>query len=133
MRIGALAKTCGISVQALRFYERQQLLHPPQRAASGYRIYDDSHLKRIHFIQRAKELGFTLAETRAFLELRKQGTCPCADVKAVAESHLAETRRKLQDLKRFEKMLSQTISQWERLGTPQDAGDVICGLIESRS
>lgn len=130
MRIGALAKECGVSVQGLRFYERQQLLHPPQRTVSGYRMYDDSHRKRVRFIRRAKELGFTLAETRAFLALREEGTCPCADVKAVAEDHLAETRRKLQQLKRFERMLSRAIAQWERLGLPQDAGAVICGLIE---
>ena len=130
MRIGALAKECGVSVQALRFYERQQLLHEPERTESGYRIYDDSHTRRVRFIQRAKELGFTLTETRAFLALREQGNCPCSDVKTVAEAHLAETRRKLQELKRFERMLTKTITDWEKLGTPNDAGNVICGLIE---
>ena len=130
MRIGSLAKQTGVSVQALRFYERQQLLHSPERSQSGYRVYDESHAKRVRFIQRAKELGFTLAETRAFLALREQGNCPCADVKTVAEGHLAETRRKLQELKRFEKMLSKTIGDWEKLGMPEDAGNVICGLIE---
>lgn len=130
MRIGVLAKRCGISVQALRFYERQQLLDSPERSHSGYRVYDESHAKRVRFIQRAKELGFTLAETRAFLALREHGTCPCADVKNVAEGHLVETRRKLRELKRFERMLSKTIADWEKQGTPKDAGNVICGLIE---
>lgn len=130
MRIGTLAKECGVSVQALRFYEREQLLQEPERTASGYRIYDDSHKRRVRFIQRAKELGFTLAETRAFLALREQGNCPCADVKAVAEAHLAETRRKLQELKRFGRMLANTITEWEKQGTPKDAGNLICKLIE---
>lgn len=131
MRIGALAKRSGLSVQALRFYERQQLLQSPERTESGYRVYNQSHVQRVRFIRRAKELGFTLAETRAFLALRQQGSCPCAAVKAVAENHLVETRRKLQELKRFENMLSRTITEWEKQGTPRDAGAVICGLIEN--
>jgi MerR family copper efflux transcriptional regulator len=71
MRIGELASRAGLNVQTLRFYEREGLLRPPVRTASGYRSYADSDLERVRFIRLCQGLGFTLREIQQLLILHK--------------------------------------------------------------
>ena len=65
--IGELARRAGVAIDTVRYYERNQLLDPAGRLASGYRRYGDSELRRLRFIRRAKALGFSLADVRALL------------------------------------------------------------------
>ncbi|MEO7474382.1 MAG: MerR family transcriptional regulator, partial [Gemmatimonadales bacterium] len=67
VRISDIAKQAGVNVQTLRFYERRGLLPQPVRLASGYRNYDRAAVRRVRFIKRAQELGFTLAEINELL------------------------------------------------------------------
>ena len=69
LNIGKVAKACDVSVQAIRYYEREGLLEAPSRTASGYRQYSSAAVKRLRFIRRAKELGFTLDEIRNLLAI----------------------------------------------------------------
>lgn len=69
MRIGELAKRAGVSVQAVRFYERRRLLRTPRRTAAGYRIYTDSDLEIVTVIKKMQHFGFKLAEIRRVLQL----------------------------------------------------------------
>ncbi len=64
MQIGELAKRSGVTVQAVRFYERLKLLPEPQRKDSGYRVYSETDLKRLRFVRQGKSLGFSLDEIR---------------------------------------------------------------------
>lgn len=105
LTIGKVAKRAGIGVETIRFYEREQLLPEPARdPSSGYRRYPESTVSRLQFIARAKELGFTLRETRELLELRA-GPATCGTVRARAEDKLDDVRRKIQDLQRIERAL----------------------------
>jgi MerR family transcriptional regulator, copper efflux regulator len=74
MRIGELAVRAGVNIQTLRFYEREGLLRPPARTASGYRSYVDSDLERVRFIRLCQGLGFTLREIQHLLILHKSVT-----------------------------------------------------------
>ena len=74
MRIGELAARAGVNIQTLRFYEREGLLRPPARTASGYRSYVDSDLERVRFIRLCQGLGFTLREIQHLLILHKSVT-----------------------------------------------------------
>ena len=74
MRIGELAARAGVNIQTLRFYEREGLLRPPARSASGYRSYVDSDLERVRFIRLCQGLGFTLREIQHLLILHKSVT-----------------------------------------------------------
>jgi MerR family copper efflux transcriptional regulator len=74
MRIGELADRAGVNIQTLRFYEREGLLRPPARTASGYRSYVDSDLERVRFIRLCQGLGFTLREIQHLLILHKSVT-----------------------------------------------------------
>jgi MerR family copper efflux transcriptional regulator len=74
MRIGLLAARAGVSTSRIRFYEAQGLLPPPPRRHSGYREYDERALEIILFINRARGLGFSLAEVAAHLDSPRDHT-----------------------------------------------------------
>ena len=78
LTIGDLAERCGVSRDTLRFYERERLLSPPRRSASGYRLYGQADAARVRFIRRAQATGLTLDDIRELLrvqQLRTPGTC----------------------------------------------------------
>ena len=92
--IGQLAKRAGVAIDTVRYYERNQLLAPAGRLASGYRRYGDAELKRLRFIRRAKALGFTLEDIRSLLSLSEERNV--AKVKRAAEGKLADVERTIQ-------------------------------------
>jgi MerR family transcriptional regulator, copper efflux regulator len=100
MKIGELAKLAGSGIDTVRFYERQGLLPPPQRQASGYRRYESSDVARLRFIRRAKALGFTLVEIRDLLALSGRPEDDMGSLKAAANEKLADVELKLAELTR---------------------------------
>lgn len=105
LTIGKLARRAKVGVETIRFYEREALLPEPERdPSSGYRRYPESIVARLQFIARAKELGFTLRETRELLDLRS-GPATCGAVRARAEEKIQDVRRKIRDLQRMEAAL----------------------------
>lgn len=130
MKIGDVAKQTGMTVEAVRFYERQGLLPRPPRTEAGYRVYADADLRRLQFIRQAKHLGFSLQEIVRILRLRERGHCPCDEVIETLEHHLHETEEQLQRLQDFRHEIARTLKQWKRNGTRRVPGEVICGLIE---
>ncbi len=130
MRIGKVAKQSGMTVEAVRFYERQGLLPKPPRTEAGYRLYADADLRRLQFVRQAQRLGFSLQEIVRILRLREQGHCPCHEVIETLERHLRETEDQLQRLQDFRDEIARTLKQWKRNGTREVPGEVICGLIE---
>ncbi len=101
MKIGELAERAGVSVQAVRYYERRGLLAAPLRRPSGYREYGPDALGRLHFIKRGQELGFTLTEIGELLQLRLDPHTSADTVKARAEAKIADVDRRLHDLERI--------------------------------
>jgi len=100
-----LARRAGVSVEALRFYERRGLLEPPPRTAAGYRQYPPQAVTRLLFIKRAQELGFTLREVAELASLRLEPGTDCGDVKRRAEGKLADIEAKIKTLQRMRKAL----------------------------
>ena len=107
LTIGQTAKQCGIGVETIRFYERKGLIPAPPRRDSGYRQFPPETIARIHFIRRAKELGFSLTEIRGILSLRVNRTTSCGEVKRRAELKISEIREKKKTLERMEKALAR--------------------------
>ncbi len=107
---GALAREAGITAEAVRFYERRGLLKAPARNESGYRIYDDEALRRIRFIHRARELGFSLQEINELLQLRIRPSTNCGRVRASAQEKLSEIEKKIKDLNRMKRSLGKLVS-----------------------
>lgn len=107
-KIGALAKASGVSVETLRFYEKQGLLPQPRRSESGYRLFPSSTLGQIKFILRAKAVGFSLKDIAGLLDIevnREQETCQT--VKNFAEEKLMEIEAKIQELQQMRTALKQ--------------------------
>lgn len=109
LRSGQLAKLAGVNTETLRFYERKGLLPTPPRSASGYREYPDETVRRLEFIGRAKDLGFSLSEVGELLELRVRDHTTCAELRARAQDKLEDVHRKIAELKRLERGLENLI------------------------
>ena len=105
--IGQLARTAGVGIQTVRFYERRGLLARPLRLASAYRQYTPDHLKRLRFIKTAQQLGFSLKEIKALLALNSDRHATCAEVKRKAAHKRAEIVAKIQDLRRMKRALEK--------------------------
>src|SRR4051812_588648 len=98
MGIGAIAKRAGVSTDTVRYYERNGLLAPQARLASGYRRYGGLQLARLRFIRRAQDLGFTLKEVRELMSLSQQRDV--ARVKRAAQRRLADVEQRITSLER---------------------------------
>jgi MerR family transcriptional regulator, copper efflux regulator len=102
MQIGIVAKKIGLSVDAIRFYERNGLLPRPPRTEGGFRRYGENDVETLAFVRRAQGLGFKLSEIRGLLRLRGDRLQPCAPVQRRLQGKLAEVQRKLRDLHKLE-------------------------------
>jgi MerR family mercuric resistance operon transcriptional regulator len=105
-----LAKATGCNLETIRYYEKVGMMPDPPRTAAGYRVYEASHVSRLRFIMRGRDLGFTIEEIRGLLDLVDGGTQTCAEVKERTERHLTSVRAKIADLRRIEKALATTAS-----------------------
>jgi DNA-binding transcriptional MerR regulator len=102
MQIGIVAKKVGLSVDAIRFYERNALLRRAPRTEGGFRRYGEDDLETLGFIRRVQGLGFKLSEIRGLLNLRGTRMQPCAPVRHRLQAKLVDVRRKLADLQKLE-------------------------------
>jgi MerR family copper efflux transcriptional regulator len=102
MQIGTVAKKIGLSVDAIRFYERNALLPIPPRTAGGFRQYNQRDLETLAFIVRLRRLGYTLNETRELLNLRRDALRPSASVRRRLQEKLVEVRLKIADLQKLQ-------------------------------
>jgi len=107
LTIGKLAKEAGVGIETVRFYEKKGLLKRPLKTLSGFRKYSSDDAKRIRFIKRAQELGFTLREIKDILELNARPRSTCSDVKLKADEKIKEIEEKIKDLHRMKKSLNE--------------------------
>lgn len=98
MLIGELARTTGTKVETIRYYEREGLVPAPLRTGGNYRSYDETHLNRLSFIRRSRDLGFSIEHIRELMSLADDHDRSCSAVDAIATAHLAEIDRKVADL-----------------------------------
>ncbi len=101
MKIGELAKRCGVNIDTIRYYERQGLLPEPDRLASGYRRYQVTDVERLRFVRRAKALGFSLDEIKELLAISDHRDEDMAELKATATAKLADVEGRLAELTRI--------------------------------
>lgn len=131
MLIGELADAASLPSQTIRFYERKGLLPEPERGANGYRTYDPSMLTRLNFVQTAQAAGLTLAEIASIIDLRDDGTVPCAHVASLIDRKLANVRARIKDLAVLETELESLIDRSHRLN-PADCTDAdICHILST--
>ena len=125
LTIGVLSRRTGINIETIRFYEKEGLIPAPPRTEGGHRVYQDEHFRRLIFIRRSRELGFTLEEVRALLRLADGSGRTCAEARALASGHLAEVQARIADLQRMERVLAKTIEHCAEGHSPA------CPLLDS--
>ena len=114
VQIGQAAKLAGMSIDAIRFYQRQGLLKQPPRTQGGFRLFDSEHLNTLRFIRKAQDLGFSLTEIRELLFLEGRQTGACLHVQDLLERKLSAVRGKLGDLRKLEAKLSESLRKCRR-------------------
>ncbi len=122
---GALSKRTGCNIETIRYYEQIKIMPDPPRSDGGHRQYDEEHFKRLTFICRARELGFSIEEVRGLLALVDGGDYSCAEVQAMTFEHLNDIRRKIADLRMIENVLKDMVSQCDDGKIPE------CPVIEA--
>ena len=124
LTIGPLSKRVGMNIETIRYYEREGLVPAPPRSGGGYRLYNEHHRKRLVFVRRSRELGFSLDEVRELLNM-VDGGYTCGEVRGLTLEHLADVKQKLADLRRLERTLKKIASQCEGGDVPD------CPLIDA--
>jgi MerR family mercuric resistance operon transcriptional regulator len=131
LTIGTLSDRTDCKIETIRYYERIGLMPRTARSEGGHRLYGGEHVKRLGFIRRSRELGFTLDQIRALLRLVDGRRYTCAQVKRITVSHLEEIHRKVADLRTIERVLKDMAAQCDGGAVPKCA--VIDALFEHGS
>lgn len=123
LTIAAVAQNAGVGVETVRYYERRGLIQQPQKLNGAYRRYGSEHVKRIRFVKRAQELGFSLEEIETLLGL--QDGANRVEVRRVAAARREQIRARIADLRRMERVLTHLLDECEAGKTPR------CPIIET--
>lgn len=128
MGIGDLSKATGVKVVTIRYYEQVGLMPVPPRTEGNYRAYTAGHTRRLQFIRRLRDLGFTLDEVRDLLRLSSEKNQPCDEVDQITREHLATVEMKLRDLEKLASELRRLSRRCRGGGRIAD-----CRIIEALS
>lgn len=120
LTIGKVAKQSGLGVETIRFYERRGLLDPPPRNDSGYRQYPVETITKLHFIKRAKTLGFSLKEIGELFNLRQNHNATCGDVRLQAQAKIKNIEEKIHDLNKMKEALAELTCKCQGQGPIRD-------------
>jgi MerR family mercuric resistance operon transcriptional regulator len=120
--IGEAARRSGVTIETIRYYEREGIVPPPGRAASGRRLYTPEEIGRLRFVKRCRDLGFAIADIRLLMKLAAGQEGSCAVAGGLGKAQLVETQRKIADLRRLEAALSELIQNC-------DAGQTKCAML----
>ncbi|WP_171113245.1 MULTISPECIES: heavy metal-responsive transcriptional regulator [Streptomyces] len=130
LTVGRIAARTGLSPKAVRLYEANGLIDPPERTAAGYRTYTDEAVPVLRFIRQAQALGLSLKEIKDILDLQRRGEQPCALVTSLLDQHLADIDRRIADLQALRTTLQHARAQAEEAA---DRGEnaLVCHIIEN--
>lgn len=109
IQIGVLSKRTGLSVDTIRFYERQRLLQLPRRSDGGFRLFREEDIAALQFIKSAQELGFSLDEVRELLQLRDDAAKACPKMERLLRAKLTSVDNKIAALRGIESELRSAL------------------------
>lgn len=108
--IGEASRLSGVSIETIRYYEREGIISKAGRTASGRRAYSDAEISELRFIKRCRDLGFSIPDVVALRDLADVPNNSCETVGGLGRKHLAEVRTKLKELRQLEKALAELVS-----------------------
>jgi DNA-binding transcriptional MerR regulator len=134
MQIGKVAEQTGLSIDAIRFYEKQRLLERPPRSEGGFRLFNSGDIQRIQFIRSAQQLGFSLPEIRELLVLQRAGGEACSHMRDLLRDKVSEVEEKLRELGVLEAHLKKSLRRCERnLKQPGECQQDACPVLHAIS
>ena len=116
---GRLAKLTGCNIETIRYYEGVGLMPEPKRSKGGYREYEETDIRRLSFVRRCRELGFSLDDIRGLLELVDGGGHSCGEIQNMTLAHVSHIRTKISDLRRIERILKEMATKCEGGDVPE--------------
>lgn len=129
LSIGLVARQAGCTVPTIRYYEEIGLLPPAGRTEAGQRHFDERTIRRLTFIRRCRDFGFSIEQVRELASLVDQPERPCIEVRDIAAHHLTQVRSKLEELKALEASLSAFVCSCDSACAGGPAVD--CTILES--
>ncbi len=123
--IGEVSRLTGVNIETIRYYERIAILLPPDRTAGGNRQYNHDQIKRLSFVKKCRDLGFSLDEIRTLLQMVDRKDYTCGQVHNLTTTHLATVNKKLADLSRLKNALTSMAAQCDKGDMPQ------CAIIDT--
>ena len=131
MIVSELARSAGVTPDAVRYYARMGLLAATRNRANGYRQFSVSDIKRLRFIKRAQSLGFSLAEIATIIEQASHRKSPCPMVREIIQRRIEEAAQELENLILLRDRMKMAVAKWKRMPDGAPDGDAICRLIEA--
>ncbi len=113
-QIGQVAQQTGLTVDAIRFYEKERLLPKALRSTGGFRLYSSDHIEQLRFIQRAQTIGFSLGEIRELILIQDDQVETCSHVRDLIQQKLATVQRKMNELDEIEGQLKEALQTCNR-------------------
>jgi MerR family copper efflux transcriptional regulator len=126
LTIGEVAELAEVHIETLRYYERRGLIEEPPRSASNYRLYPEDAVRRLRFIKRAQELGFSLKDIKELLSLRATPEAECGEIRAHAEAKIKDINEKVRALMAMKSTLSKLVTECSGEGPLTE-----CPILES--
>jgi DNA-binding transcriptional MerR regulator len=114
LQIGHVAQQTGLTVDAIRFYEKERLLPKALRSAGGFRLYGSDHIEQLRFIQKAQTIGFSLGEIRELILIQDDQVETCSHVRDVIRQKLATVQQKMNELAQIEGQLKEALQKCNR-------------------
>ena len=126
LTIGEVAAQARVHIETLRYYERRGLVAKPPRSVSNYRRYPQDAVRRVQFIKRAQELGFSLKDIKELLSLRAASQAMCGEILAHAEAKIKDIDEKIDSLMAMKRALSKLVAECSGQGPLTE-----CPILES--
>src|SRR5260370_42505056 len=131
-QIGKVSEQTGLSVDAIRFYEKQRLLERPPRTEGGFRLFNADDIQRILFIRRAQQLGFSLPEIRELLVIQRDEGKACSHVRDLLRAKVTTVREKIRELGILEEQLTKSLRKCEpKLRAAGNCDDDGCPVLQT--
>ncbi|PCI75021.1 MAG: transcriptional regulator [SAR86 cluster bacterium] len=125
LSIGGLSDKTGVNIETIRYYEREDILPKPSRSDGGRRIYGNEDVRRLNFIHKCRQLGFSLKEVISLMSLVDTGDYTCKQVHDLTLVHASEVSEKIENLKRMERVLLEMADKCGKGSIPE------CPIIDS--
>lgn len=125
MKIGDLAKATATQAETIRYYEREGLLPDAGRTESNYRVYGESHVRRLGFIRHCRSLDMTLGEIRTLLRFKDAPEENCEEVNALLDEHIGHVATRIKELRHLQSELKELRNQCGGAGQ----GSLACGIL----